>query len=111
MQRLLILFASLALALSFGLGSVTHAMEPIACVDVGSEAGIGHIDGDTDTVPGDGDRAYPHHHGGCHGHHVAAPADLSATAPGHDGGTRLIPARVAALGDAGRDSALRPPRA
>ena len=72
MIRLLSLFACCALMLSFVSASVAHAMEPVGCIDASQSAAAGHSEGDADQVPADGEKAYPHHHGGCHGHHVAA---------------------------------------
>ncbi|MCP1471990.1 hypothetical protein J3E64_003705 [Sphingobium sp. OAS761] len=72
MIRLLSLFACFALMLSFVSASVAHAMEPVGCIDANQSAAAGHSEGDADQVPADSDKAYPHHHGGCHGHHVAA---------------------------------------
>ncbi|QCI78825.1 hypothetical protein E6W36_01975 [Hankyongella ginsenosidimutans] len=60
------------MALSLGLGSVAHAMELVVCVDAATALESGHVDGDGDQVPADGDKGYPHHHGGCHGHHIEA---------------------------------------
>lgn len=80
MRRLIILALSLLLASSLGLGSVAHAAEPITCVEGSTASAAGHVDGDTDQVPADGEKGYPHHHGGCHGHHVGVPITTDAVA-------------------------------
>ncbi|MDF0490506.1 hypothetical protein PX554_20450 [Sphingomonas sp. H39-1-10] len=111
MHRLTILFACLAVFLSLGMGSVSHAMEPIVCIDANSAAEIGHTDGDGDQVPADSDKGYPHHHASCHGHHVAAPM-AKVESFGQDSiGSMTRPAQVTALAAAAADPALRPPQA
>lgn len=111
MKRGITVFACLAVFLSFGMGSVAHAMEPIVCIDANSAAEMGHVDGDGDQVPADSDKGYPHHHGDCHGHQVAAPV-AKAEVLGRDKNTSLIrPTRTTALAAAAVDTALRPPQA
>jgi hypothetical protein len=110
MRALFSLFIGLVLALSLGLGSVAHAVEPVgSCVETGATAG--HGEGDGDQVPADSDKDYPHHHGGCHGHHVAAPiGDGDAIA-------HARPASIITRADVRHgvthvgDPALRPPQA
>lgn len=113
MHRLLALFACVAVLFSLAGGSVAHAMEPIECVSVLGDAGIavGHTEGDADQVPADGEKGYPHHHGGCHGHHIAAPLADAMTL-----GNRIQTSTASiGLGDrhvtSGGDPALRPPQA
>lgn len=111
MLRLTALFLCLMLALSLGLGSVAHATEGVACVDGTEASSLEHSEGDADQVQGDADKAYPHHHGGCHGHHVGIPftPDTGVAA----GKLRLAPLawshdRIAPVAS---DPALRPPQA
>lgn len=111
MHRLTILFACLAVFLSLGLGTVSHAMEPIVCIDANSAAEIGHTDGDGDQVPADSDKGYPHHHGICHGHHVATPMAKVESFGQDSAGSLIRPAQVTALATAAADPALRPPQA
>ena len=68
MRRLLPLLAAILVGLSLAGGTIAHAMEPVACIDDGSAVSLGHINGDGDQVPSDSGKAYPHHHGSCHGH-------------------------------------------
>jgi len=110
MQRLLILFASLALMLSLGLGSIAHAAEGAMPIDAAAAIGAGHSAGDADEEPADADKGVPHHHGTCHGHDIGVALDLAfvdrATVialPGQTRTTTLI--AIAA------DTALRPPKA
>ena len=109
MSRLLSLFACLALMLSFVSASVAHAMEPVGCIDTSQSAAAGHSEGDADQVPADGETAYPHHHGGCHGHHVADALQSAGVAAFFVG--QLIPSGWAApVHDAAPSLAeLRPP--
>lgn len=80
MHRLSALFLCLMLMLSLGLGSVAHATEAPGCVDTTVASALDHSDGDADQVPADADKAYPHHHGGCHGHHVGVPFEANHVA-------------------------------
>jgi hypothetical protein len=111
MKRWITLFACLAVFLSFGMGSIAHAMEPIVCLDANTAVETGHTNGDGDEVPADGDKGYPHHHGNCHGHHVAA--STAKADPVGQGSTRSIirPKLATALTTAADDPALRPPQA
>jgi len=85
-----------------------HAAETFGCIEVTSKS-AGHFDGDRDEVPADADKAVPHHHGGCHGHHVgiADEATLSGTAFVGGGVLALRPHDASA--GAEPDTALRPP--
>jgi len=111
MQRLFALFACVLLVLSFGMGSMAHAMEPIGCVDSEQTAGIGHSEGDADEVSGDSDKPYPHHHGGCHGHHVAAYPESGDAYVLHFANRISQSAETPSLPGRRGDAALRPPQA
>lgn len=111
MRRLLFLFACLGVVLSIGGGSIAHAMEPVICIEPGTVAAAAHSAGDGDEVPADADKGYPHHHAGCHGHHVAAPAELNSTADGITSPSRVAIQPSAALVAAANDPGLRPPQA
>lgn len=65
---------AILLSLSLTGGTLAHAMEPVTCVDTQVASQLGHFEGDRDEVLGDEDKGTAHHHGGCHGHHVAEPA-------------------------------------
>lgn len=77
MRRILLILASVSLLLSLGMAPVAHAVESLGCVEM-TDGGAFHSDGDGDQVPGDADNGYPHHHGGCHGHHVAPPLSVAS---------------------------------
>lgn len=116
MRRLLNILACMMLALSLGAMATAHALErpdvSISASDTrGEEIAEGHTPGDADQVPADGDKGYPHHHGGCHGDHIAAPVKAGTTILAHD--LRLAPVFSARsmLPLLTADPALRPPQA
>jgi hypothetical protein len=83
MRNLLASIASLMLVLTLFSGfqsSVAYAAEIDGCrttiVDGDSP---GHSTGDADEVPGDSDKATPHHHSVSHSHELAVPATEMAT--------------------------------
>ena len=102
MRRLLASIVAMMLVLTLGMSTIAHAAEPVLCADTATGESISHYEGDGDQVPADGDRAVPHHHGGCHGHHVAVPdtgvASIEAVLP---------PSRFAAVKEADHPSALK----
>lgn len=116
MRRLLNILALVMLVLSLGMTATAHATERpnVAAAAQATTADIvaeGHTPGDADQVPADGDSDYPHHHGGCHGDHVAAPVTIGSAFALHD----LPLAPVSASGSmrplSMADPALRPPQA
>lgn len=116
MRRLLNILAYLTIALSLGTTATAHVLErpdvSVSSHETGvDEVALGHAPGDADQVPSDGDKGYPHHHGGCHGDHVAAPAKVANTALTRN--LRLAPIfashSMRPLSTA--DPALRPPQA
>ncbi|MBO9712186.1 hypothetical protein [Sphingomonas sp.] len=111
MRRLTALFLALALCLSLFAASASHAVEQLGCVDAASAVEAGHFDGDKDEVPADADKGYPHHHGVCHGHHVAAETDSGSPLWHDDVREQPVPARIRGLAFATADPALRPPQA
>lgn len=108
-SRMLRFLMGLALLASMGLGVAAHANEQMCIPGVEASAVAGHVDGDADQVPADSEKGYPHHHGGCHGHHVAAPLDrITQAAPSTSAGEHMA-GDSAELAMAQADSALRPP--
>lgn len=71
MSRLLIALTFICVSLSLTMGAIAHAAEPISCIDETTAQSMGHSPGDSDQVPADSDKNYPHHHGGCHVHQQA----------------------------------------
>lgn len=81
-----------------------------SCATGGEASCYSHSPGDGDEVPADEHEAQPHHHGGCHGHHLATPISGRVIEPMLKQASALD-ARV----DAGRastttDPGLRPPQ-
>lgn len=111
MRRWSAFFLCFMLMLSLGLGSAAHAIEDVACIDAASASAFEHSDGDADQVAGDADKAYPHHHGGCHGHHIAAALTANAVMPRHAANALVSAWSNAAMASAPSSTALRPPRA
>ncbi len=111
MHRLSALFLSFMLVLMLGLGSVAHATEGVTCIDTAAVSSLDHCDGDADQVPADADKAYPHHHGGCHGHHVGVPIASGSTGPASSVCVTASVWRNAPKAPVASDPALRPPQA
>ena len=106
MLRFLMSFALLA---SIGLGVAAHANEQICIPGVEATTVAGHLDGDSDQVPADSETGYPHHHAGCHGHHVVAPLDRATHATPLASAGEHMAGDSAELAMVQADSALRPP--
>lgn len=111
MRRWSAFFLCLMFMLSLGLGSVAHATEDLTCIDATAASAFEHTDGDADQVAADADKAYPHHHGGCHGHHIAAALAANAIVPGHEANALVSAWSNAPMASAPSSTALRPPRA
>ena len=111
MRRLLAMFMGLLLASSLGLGSIAHANEPVTCVESSAASSFDHADGDGDQVPADAEKGYPHHHGGCHGHHVGVPITSDPTHHSADRRVQPVSWDHDRTAGATADPALRPPRA
>lgn len=104
------------LVLSLGGTATAHALErPDASISAfetsGEQIAEGHAPGDADEVPADGDKGYPHHHGGCHGDHVAAPVKVASTTAMRDLRLAPVSAGRSMLPLSTADPALRPPQA
>lgn len=76
MHRWTSILGALLLVLMLWTGSPTHAAEQFGCIPATSEA-ANHYEGDRDQLP-DREQGAAHHHSGCNGHHVAAPANAAA---------------------------------
>ncbi|GGB43569.1 hypothetical protein GCM10011380_36260 [Sphingomonas metalli] len=116
MRSLVNFLAGLMLVFSLQTTAMAHALERTN-VSVSAQAPIatqiaeGHTPGDADQVPADGDKGYPHHHGGCHGHQFAQPVKFaSATWTPGVRQTTLSEVRTV-LPRSTADPALRPPQA
>lgn len=114
-RRLLNILACMVV-LSLGTTATAHVLERPEVSVVSSTTGVeeaapGHAPGDADQVPSDGDKGYPHHHGGCHGDHVAAPVKASNAALMRDQRFAPIVASHSMRPLSTADPALRPPQA
>ncbi len=79
-RAILSLLAVLMLLTSLGASTVAHAGEPLGCTDMmAPTASAEHADCGMVQVPADADKGYPHHHGVCHGHEIAAALDDAVT--------------------------------
>ncbi|CAN5278640.1 hypothetical protein BH10PSE15_BH10PSE15_01120 [soil metagenome] len=110
MRRLISLLLVALLSVSVGLGSAAHALEPIASIDASEASYFGHLAGDSDEVPADADKGYPHHHGACHDHGVGMPATAQRIATGAALSQACPQQLNAILVSAFADTLRRPPR-
>ncbi|MGQ0589777.1 MAG: hypothetical protein ACT4N8_09640 [Sphingosinicella sp.] len=108
MRRWLTLIGTLMLAVMIWTGTTAHAAEALGCVEVSADS-FGHFDGDKDEVPNDSDKAVPHHHGGCHGHHVAVTGDGGTASPSPAEAVTRILGIADRIPDADPGTVLRPP--
>jgi hypothetical protein len=116
MLRFLGLLAYVLVSMSVGMTSIAHAMEPAGGTTIAASATtlvaeLGHTQGDSDEVPADSDKGYPHHHVSCHGDHLATAYEcggnvLASTRPDEMTLGALFP-----LPSRATDPALRPPQA
>jgi len=102
------LIGALMLVLMLWAGGVAHAAERVDCIPATAEA-AGHYEGDKDQLPSDRDQGVAHHHTGCSGHQLAAPAEQPRAVLHHSSAT-VPPARSEVIlpGD-DPDGQLRPP--
>ena len=110
-RPLLALLMGLTVLVSFGGGTVAHAMEPIAPMSDRAALLLGHQAGDADEVPADLDKNYPHHHASCHGHFLGLPAGEAPQSCPHSASVRLLPVAVAPFFPTEPAALRRPPRA
>lgn len=108
MRRLLPLISAFMLVLVLWTGTAAHAAEAVECGET-TVAAAGHFEGDGDEVPADSDKSTPHHHGVCHGHCAAVPADGHAADIGAPSGILQVLAPSNFLSGTPPDLALRPP--
>lgn len=76
MRKLLTSIASLMLLLTLASGlqaSAAYSMTSGAPISVVEGTPPGHVAGDADEVPSDGDKATPHHHNTSHNHDLGVP--------------------------------------
>lgn len=86
MRKLLAIVARLMLVLTLWVGvqsSVAYAADVGVCATVVDGTAAGHAPGDADEVPGDSDKATPHHHGAGHNHDLGVPVRAWSALGGH----------------------------
>lgn len=108
MASLKTFFGALALVLMLWTGGVAHAAEPIDCIPATTQS-AGHYEGDGDQRPSDRDQGVTHHHTGCSGHQLAAPAEQPAVNLHYPSAGVLLQGRPAVLNGHDPDRQLRPP--
>jgi hypothetical protein len=101
----LLMLAMLAWAVPTQAGGVS------ACATGVEAACFSHTPGDVDEAPADEHDTQPHHHGGCHGHHIGLADHDRADGPQAGlGQTEFAQALVRPV-SSGTDPGLRPPQA
>jgi hypothetical protein len=108
MQRWTSLIGALLLVLMSWTGGAAHAAERFDCIPATAQAGD-HFDGDQDQAPSIPDQGVAHHHSGCNGHHVTAPANLPSIEFRHADRLPPLAWREAGVPGRGPDAQLRPP--
>lgn len=113
MARILAIMMMCLVALSVTAGAIAHTAEPIVvCLESDVASDAGHDGGSDEQRPSGDNKAMPHQHGGCHGHHqVAAPVGDELGAKWLVSASLPAIGNIAGLVSAGTDPALRPPRA
>lgn len=111
MHRLLAFFGCLAIVLSLGMGSAAHACESVGYVEISTAGLVAHSAGDSDELPADADKAYPHHHADCHGHQLGVAASSEPLAAITTTNVRPLTWNSRRLARGMIDPALRPPQA
>ncbi len=109
MGRLLALILMCCVALSLVAGNVSHAAEPIGCLDTEVALDLGHASGDRDQVPSDDGKATPHHHGGCQGHQIGEPVKEGFNPQLHRRASLPLNPNAKDRVSASTDPAYRPP--
>lgn len=104
------LFASFMLLITAWTGAA-HAAELAGCNEPIAAEMIMHVAGDCEQVPADSDKAYPHHHDGCHGQHIGMAALGEGIAEPLPAELSYAASRVPAIRPHNTDRTLRPPRA
>ena len=108
MHRWTSFLGALMLVLMLWTGGVAHAAERFDCIPVSAES-ADHFDGDQDQVPSSPDQGVAHHHSGCNGHHIAAPAGVASIELGAAGKSIRLAWREAGVPGHGPENHLRPP--
>ena len=108
MRPLKTLFGTMMLVLMLWAGGVAHAAERVDCIPATAE-GAGHYEGDRDQLPSDREQGAKHHHTGCSGHHLAAPARVAEAPMCYSAEARTFPRNETGPPSRDPDNQLRPP--
>lgn len=108
MRGWLSLVGAFMLAVMLWTGSTAHAAEVLGCIEVNADS-IGQEEGKPDPAPAAPDKGVPHHHGGCHSHHVAVPDGDAAKMPAAMAASPIGAAADAMVAGGEPGTALRPP--
>ena len=111
MRRLLALVLCFLLASILGLSSVAHASEPVTCLETSAASSLDRGSDEGNQLPTDSEKGYPHHHGGCHGHHVGVPITSDPMRHSADLRVQRVWWDHDRTAGATADPALRPPQA
>lgn len=96
------------LVLMLWTGVAAHAAERFDCIPVTAEV-AGHFEGDRDEAPSGRDQGKAHHHSGCNGHQLAAPADQASIEISITAVAAPVARQEAGVPGHGPGAALRPP--
>ena len=102
------LLGTMMLVLMLWTGVAAHAAERFDCIPVTAEV-AGHFEGDRDEAPSGPDQGKAHHHSGCSGHQLAAPADQASIEITFAGNAVPASRQQAGVPGHGPSAALRPP--
>lgn len=108
MRRLATFFSALMLVLVLWTGTTAHAAERLECVPVEMEV-VGHYEWDEDQNPAGTENGIPHHHTGCSGHSLVAPAEIADLQSVIIERPYLIRDLAAGVPSSGPENDLRPP--
>lgn len=108
MSRWKALIGAMMLVLMLWAGGLADAAERVDCIPATAET-AGHYDGDSDQLPTDRDQGVAHHHSGCSGHQLGAPAEQPLAIVNHSAAALPVAMTDARLHGYDPDGQLRPP--
>lgn len=103
-----VLIGTLMLVLMMWTAGSAHAAEREVCMPATTEA-AGHYEGDRDQRPSERDQGAAHHHSGCSGHQIAAPAPQPSVCLDHLSAAMRHGQSQTSLHGHDPDGQLRPP--
>jgi hypothetical protein len=109
MRRFLLLFALVCTMLLGANAAVARDYGQTECLSAAQAVHQGHMPGDSDEVPADTDRAYPHHHAGWHDHPTCDARESVSSSLVIRSNTIFALASAAPIRPWSMNPALRPP--